>query len=68
LGFACGSLLLNRWSEGWFWTYIFRLHQSHPFYAQRAFVETPKTLIFILGPSLLLCLWAGLAQGLWSAR
>jgi hypothetical protein len=63
LGFACGSLLLNRWSDGWFWTYIFRLHQSHPFYAQRAFVETPKTLILILGPSLLLCLWAGLAQG-----
>lgn len=62
LGFACGSLLLNRWSEGWFWTYVFRLHQSHPFYAQRAFVETPKTLIFIIGPSLLLCLWAGLSQ------
>lgn len=62
IGFAVGAFLLNRTSEGWFWTYIFRLHQSHQFFARRAFVETPKTLLFIVGPSLLLTLWASLAQ------
>ena len=66
LGFAVCSYLLNRASDGWFWTYIFRLHQSHQFFARRAFVDTPKTLLFILGPSLLLCLWAALGQ--WKGR
>ncbi len=28
---ALGLLILARSSGGWFWTYIFELHQSHPF-------------------------------------
>jgi len=32
-------------SQGWFWVYIYRLHQNHDFYAQRAFVETPERLL-----------------------
>lgn len=66
LGFVIVSGLVNRASDGWFWTYIFRLHQSHPFFAHRAYVETPKTLIAIVGPSLLLCLWAAIGQ--WKGR
>jgi hypothetical protein len=49
---------LNKSSNGWFWTYIFELHQSHAFYARRAFVETPWTLATIVGPALLLVPWA----------
>ena len=28
-----GCCLLNLGSDGWFWTYVFELHQSHEFYA-----------------------------------
>ena len=49
---------LNKSSNGWFWTYIFELHQSHAFYARRAFVETPWTLAIILGPALIVVPWA----------
>ena len=66
LGFVVVAFGLNRSSDGWFWTYIFRLHQSHQFFANRAFVQTPKTLLFIVGPSLLLILWAALSQ--WVGR
>lgn len=54
----------NRASGGWFWTYIFQLHQSHTFFTRRAFVETPLSLLRILGPSVLLVLWALLSQSL----
>jgi len=37
--------LLQRSSGGWFWTYIYRLHQNHDFYARRAFLETPLILL-----------------------
>ena len=66
VGFALCSYLLNSTSDGWYWTYIFRLHQSHQFFTHRALIETPKTLLGIVGPSLLLCLWAALAQ--WNGR
>ena len=52
----------NRLSGGWFWTYIFGLHQSHVFFGSRAFIETPVTLLRILGPALLLVFWALLSQ------
>lgn len=52
----------NRASQGWFWTYIYQLHQSHPFSNKRAFVEAPRVLLGLLWPGLLLLLWAGLAQ------
>jgi hypothetical protein len=40
-----GLWLLQRASGGWFWTYIYRLHQNHDFYAHRAYVETPLILL-----------------------
>jgi hypothetical protein len=43
LGIAGG--LLQRSSGGWFWTYIYRLHQNHDFYSKRAFLETPLLLL-----------------------
>jgi hypothetical protein len=52
----------NRASDGWFWTYIFRLHQSHSFFTRRAFVETPIKLLTLLGPAILLVPWAMLSQ------
>jgi len=33
-----GFLLLMRTSDGWFWTYVFQLHQSHAFSWNMAFV------------------------------
>jgi hypothetical protein len=54
----------NRASHGWFWTYIFVLHQNHAFFTRRAWVETPLTLLRILGPAVLLLPWALLAQAL----
>lgn len=50
--------LVNRDSDGWFWTYIFQLHQAHEFYARRAYIETPWVLARILGPALALIPWA----------
>ncbi|HMU40094.1 MAG TPA: glycosyltransferase family 39 protein [Pseudomonadota bacterium] len=62
VGFGLVSLGLSRGSDGWFWTYIFRLHQSHAFFAHRAFVETPLTLFRIVGPGILLVPWAVISQ------
>ena len=62
--FALWVYLQNRASDGWFWTYIFRLHQNHAFFTRRAFVETPGILIALLGPALAIALWAGLAHAL----
>ena len=50
--------LLNRFSDGWFWTYVFKLHQQHDFYAGRAFVGSPVRLVLLLGPAALLVPWA----------
>jgi hypothetical protein len=54
--------LCNRASGGWFWRYVFELHQGHDFYAVRAFVETPIALAVIVGPALLVLPWAGLGR------
>ena len=62
--FALCVYLQNRASQGWFWTYIFRLHQSHAFFYQRALVHTPRALATLLGPALGVAAWAGLAQAL----
>jgi hypothetical protein len=48
----------NRSSGGWFWTYVFKLHQSHEFYPARAWLGTPFWLLALLGPSLLVIPWA----------
>ena len=50
-------------TDGWFWTYVFKLHQQHDFHSVRAFVGTPMRLMLLLGPALLL-----LPFGLWKAR
>jgi len=34
----------NHSSQGWFWTYVFQLHQSHEFYRARAWLGTPLWL------------------------
>jgi hypothetical protein len=64
----------NRASDGWFWTYVFRLHQQHDFYAARAFVASPLRLLAMLGPAALLVPWAlkrrrspGLVYATWLA-
>ena len=62
--------LLNHQSDGWFWTYVFKLHQRHDFYPVRAFVGTPAQLIAIIGPALLTIPWAlarRRSSGLWFA-
>jgi hypothetical protein len=56
-----GLLFLHLTSDGWFWTYVFELHQSHEFYPRRAFVETPLHLIKLARPLYLAWLLAGLA-------
>ena len=61
--FGLCLLVSNRASDGWFWTYIFRLHQSHPFHSHRAYVETPRTLLTLLGVAALLVPWALLSIG-----
>ena len=48
----------NKTTDGWFWTYVFRLHQMHDFYALRAFVGSPVRLLLMLGPAVLLVPWA----------
>jgi hypothetical protein len=50
--------LLNRSSAGWFWTYVFRLHQQHDFYPVRAFIGSPLRLACLLGPGVLVVPWA----------
>jgi hypothetical protein len=32
-------------THGWFWTWVWRAHSRHAFYARRAFLETPVTLL-----------------------
>jgi hypothetical protein len=48
----------NKVTGGWFWRYVFELHQQHSFFADRAFKETPIELLKIVGPALLLVPWA----------
>jgi hypothetical protein len=48
----------NHSTHGWFWTYVFRVHQAHAFYPMRAFVGTPLRLLAIVGPAALLVPWA----------
>lgn len=62
--FALCVWISNRASDGWFWTYIFRLHQSHPFHGHRAYVQTPRMLLTLLGAGFLLVPWALVSQGL----
>ncbi len=45
-------------SGGWFWTYIFALHQHHHFDAARAFLWTPVRVALLIGPGLALVPWA----------
>jgi hypothetical protein len=47
---AAGLLLLNLRSGGWFWRYVFELHQSHGFNARLAYVETPLRLFRYAAP------------------
>ena len=49
---------LNHSTGGWFWTYVFKLHQQHDFYAGRAFLGSPLRLLLLLGPAVLCVPWA----------
>jgi hypothetical protein len=49
---------LDRQSGGWFWRYVYQLHQSHAFYPQRAWLKTPGDLAGLVGPAALLLPWA----------
>ena len=49
---------LNRSTQGWFWRYVFELHQSHEFYTARAFIGTPGRLALLIGPALVVLPWA----------
>ncbi len=62
VAFAALSYAQNRASGGWFWTYIYGLHQSHGFFARRAWIDTPLTLLRLIGLGGLLLPWALLAQ------
>lgn len=48
----------NHSTGGWFWTYVFKLHQMHDFYPGRAFLGTPLRLALLLGPASLCVPWA----------
>jgi hypothetical protein len=50
---ALGLALLDFTSHGWFWTYVFKLHQSHGFGAHLAFVETPARIARYAAPTFL---------------
>lgn len=54
--------LMNRATSGWFWRYVFHMHQGHGFFAKRAWVEGPIALAAIVGPALLLIPWAALRR------
>ena len=49
---------MQRATGGWFWFYVFRLHQSHPFYAIAA-LRVPGRTLELLAPALPLVAWAG---------
>ena len=47
-----GMLLLLATSHGWFWTYVFELHQSHPFDWKAAFKTAPLAILGHTWPAL----------------
>lgn len=48
---------LDRSSHGWFWTYVFRLHQAHSYSSDQA-LATPGRLVLLLFPAILVVPWA----------
>lgn len=50
LTLALGLSYLQWRSGGWFWTYVFELHQSHRFNAVLAYKETPLRLLNFAWP------------------
>ncbi len=38
-------LLANKITDGWFWIYIYRLHQSHPVFWDRIWPKTPVAIL-----------------------
>ena len=50
-----GGLVLGQWmSDGWMWTYIYELHQSHPFNRER-FVRKSWLMMVHAWPFLVMC-------------
>jgi len=47
---AAGFVYGQAQSQGWFWRYIFEMHQSHPFNRELAFAITPQRLLRALWP------------------
>jgi hypothetical protein len=39
-----GTLLMNRLTDGWFWFYVFELHQSHQTFAEQIWPRAPAHL------------------------
>jgi len=50
--------ICDRASDGWFWTYISKLHRQHDFYWGRALLGSPVRLLLLIGPAALLVPWA----------
>ena len=72
---AFGLLTVGGWlqwrSDGWFWTYVYELHQSHPFFADQAYILAPRALLgFAAGVYVALGLVVYLYQrlGYWARR
>jgi hypothetical protein len=51
---AIAILLLQRATGGWFWRYVFGLHQRHDFDAWLGFGLAPLRVVLLLGPALAL--------------
>jgi hypothetical protein len=51
---AIAILLLQRATGGWFWRYVFGLHQRHDFDAWLGFGLAPLRVVLLLGPALVL--------------
>ncbi len=51
-------LLANHLTEGWFWIYIYKLHQSHPVFWNRIWPKTPMAILTNQWP-----IWVTLLSG-----
>ncbi|MCC6747025.1 MAG: glycosyltransferase family 39 protein [Deltaproteobacteria bacterium] len=62
---AGGTVLwLNRASDGWFWKYVFRMHQGHDLYWERVWPQTELTLLKLFpAVGAVLGLWLVVALG-----
>lgn len=60
-------LLANHLTDGWFWIYIYRLHQSHPVFWDRIWPKTPLAILKNQWP-VWMVLVSGLGLSVWKKR